>query len=225
MPVIRVFEPALCCNTGVCGPDLDQELVDFTAAVNALKAQGVDVHRANLASEPAQFAEHPVVVKFLQAAGSEGLPLTLVDDVTVLAGRHPRRGFAGRGTPAAAIVAVAVFQVIGDVGMAGAEGLRDLSVILGPLVGVLDHQLDRRAGGAALEGARQDADLVGFAALRGGQVVGEHTLLFAAGAEHIALSHRSFDRRAYATGAVRAALWLHGRAPGLYDMKHVLGMA
>ena len=91
MPVIRVFEPALCCNTGVCGPDLDQELVDFTAAVNALKAQGVDVHRANLASEPAQFAEHPVVVKFLQAAGSEGLPLTLVDDVTVLAGRHPRR--------------------------------------------------------------------------------------------------------------------------------------
>ena len=52
MPVIRVFEPALCCNTGVCGPDLDQELVDFTAAVNALKAQGVDVHRANLASEP-----------------------------------------------------------------------------------------------------------------------------------------------------------------------------
>lgn len=91
MPVIRVFEPALCCNTGVCGPDLDQELVDFTAAVNALKAQGVDIHRANLASEPAQFAEHPVVVKFLQAAGSEGLPLTLVDDVTVLAGRHARR--------------------------------------------------------------------------------------------------------------------------------------
>ncbi len=66
---------------------------------------------------------------------------------------------------------------------------------------------------------------VGFAALRGGQVVGEHTLLFAAGAEQIALTHRSFDRRVYATGAVRAALWAHGRAPGLYDMKHVLGMA
>ena len=66
---------------------------------------------------------------------------------------------------------------------------------------------------------------IGFAALRGGQVVGEHTLLFAADAEQIALTHRSFDRRVYATGAVRAALWLHGRAPGLYDMKHVLGMA
>ncbi|MCK8787579.1 4-hydroxy-tetrahydrodipicolinate reductase [Roseomonas sp. NAR14] len=65
---------------------------------------------------------------------------------------------------------------------------------------------------------------IGFAALRGGQVVGEHTLLFAAASEQIALTHRSFDRRVYATGAVRAALWLLGRPPGLYDMKHVLGL-
>ena len=65
---------------------------------------------------------------------------------------------------------------------------------------------------------------VGFAALRGGQVVGEHTLLFAAGSEHIALTHRSFDRRVYATGAVRAALWVLGRPPGLYGMRDVLGM-
>ena len=72
-------------------------------------------------------------------------------------------------------------------------------------------------------GARQTG-AIGFAALRGGQVVGEHTLLFAAGSEQIALTHRSFDRRVYATGAVRAALWLRDRAPGLYDMKHVLGM-
>ncbi|HZH47680.1 MAG TPA: 4-hydroxy-tetrahydrodipicolinate reductase [Roseococcus sp.] len=65
---------------------------------------------------------------------------------------------------------------------------------------------------------------IGFAALRGGQVVGEHTLLFAAGSEHIALAHRSFDRRAYASGAVRAALWLQGRPPGLYSMNDVLGL-
>ena len=65
---------------------------------------------------------------------------------------------------------------------------------------------------------------IGFAALRGGQVVGEHTLLFAGATEHIALTHRSFDRRVYATGAVRAALWLRDRPPGLYGMKHVLGM-
>ena len=90
MPVIRVFEPALCCNTGVCGPQLDQELVNFTAAVSELKTRGVDIERANLASEPSQFAHNPVVVNFLRTAGSEGLPLTLVDDVTVLTGRHPR---------------------------------------------------------------------------------------------------------------------------------------
>jgi 4-hydroxy-tetrahydrodipicolinate reductase len=65
---------------------------------------------------------------------------------------------------------------------------------------------------------------IGFAALRGGQVVGEHTLIFAAASEHISLTHRSFDRRVYATGAVRAALWAQGRAPGLYGMKDVLGM-
>jgi 4-hydroxy-tetrahydrodipicolinate reductase len=65
---------------------------------------------------------------------------------------------------------------------------------------------------------------IGFAALRGGQVVGEHTLIFAAGSEQIALTHRSFDRRVYAEGAVRAALWAAGQGAGLFDMKHVLGM-
>ncbi len=55
---------------------------------------------------------------------------------------------------------------------------------------------------------------IGFAALRGGQVVGEHTLIFAAATEHIALTHRAFDRRASPTGAVRAALWVAGRPAG-----------
>ncbi|MCX7932068.1 MAG: 4-hydroxy-tetrahydrodipicolinate reductase, partial [Rhodovarius sp.] len=66
---------------------------------------------------------------------------------------------------------------------------------------------------------------IGFAALRGGQVVGEHTLIFAAAHEHLALTHRSFDRAAYAVGAVQAAHWVVRQPPGLYDMRHVLGMA
>lgn len=72
-------------------------------------------------------------------------------------------------------------------------------------------------------GARRSG-AIGFAALRGGQVVGEHTLLFAAANEHIAITHRAFDRRAFATGAVRAALWAAGRPPGRYSMMDVLGM-
>ena len=66
---------------------------------------------------------------------------------------------------------------------------------------------------------------IGFAALRGGQVVGEHSLIFAAGTEHIVLTHRAFDRRSFAAGAVRAALWAVSRPPGFYSMMNVLGMA
>lgn len=91
VPTIRVFEPALCCNTGVCGPDLDQELVTFTADVQSLQAEGVDIGRVNLASDPSAFAQNPVVVNYLKVAGSDGLPLTLVNDTTVLTGRHPTR--------------------------------------------------------------------------------------------------------------------------------------
>ncbi|MBW4089976.1 MAG: 4-hydroxy-tetrahydrodipicolinate reductase [Proteobacteria bacterium] len=65
---------------------------------------------------------------------------------------------------------------------------------------------------------------IGFAALRGGQIVGEHTLIFAAATEQIALTHRAFDRRSFAQGAVRAARWLAGRPPGLFSMMDVLGM-
>jgi 4-hydroxy-tetrahydrodipicolinate reductase len=68
------------------------------------------------------------------------------------------------------------------------------------------------------------AGAIGFAALRAGQVVGEHTLLFASSNEHIALTHRAFDRRVFARGAVRAAFWTVGKPPGLYSMMDVLGM-
>ena len=73
-------------------------------------------------------------------------------------------------------------------------------------------------------GARRTGG-IGFAALRGGQVVGEHSLIFAAASEHIVLTHRAFDRRTFASGAVRAALWAVSQRPGLYSMMDVLGMA
>lgn len=72
-------------------------------------------------------------------------------------------------------------------------------------------------------GARRTGT-IGFASLRGGQVVGEHTAIFAAATEHLTIGHRSFDRRVYAEGAVRAALWLASKPAGLYGMADVLGL-
>lgn len=81
----------------------------------------------------------------------------------------------------------------------------------------------RDSGRDGQTGARRPG-AIGLAALRGGQVVGEHTLLFAADTEQVALTHRAFDRRNFAAGAIRAAVWAAGRPPGLYGMDDVLGM-
>ena len=72
-------------------------------------------------------------------------------------------------------------------------------------------------------GARCPGD-IGFASLRGGTVVGDHTTIFAGPAERIELSHKAEDRMIFARGAVKAALWARGRKPGLYSMADVLGL-
>lgn len=72
-------------------------------------------------------------------------------------------------------------------------------------------------------GARPTGE-IGFAALRGGEEVGVHTVMFASAGERLELTHRSFSREGYAAGAVLAAQWLKGRKPGLYGMKDVLGL-
>jgi 4-hydroxy-tetrahydrodipicolinate reductase len=66
---------------------------------------------------------------------------------------------------------------------------------------------------------------IGFSAIRGGQIVGEHSVLFIAGDEQVEFTHRARDRAAFARGALRAARWAAGRAPGLYSMADVLGIA
>ena len=79
-------------------------------------------------------------------------------------------------------------------------------------------------GRDGLTGARKTG-AIGFAALRGGDVVGDHVVIFAGTGERIELAHRATDRRIYAQGAVTAARWLDGRPPGLYGMADVLGLA
>ncbi len=78
-------------------------------------------------------------------------------------------------------------------------------------------------GRDGITGARQAGE-IGFAALRGGSVAGDHTVHFLADDERIALSHLAENRRIFAKGAVRAAQWLIGKAPGRYAMKEVLGL-
>ena len=67
-------------------------------------------------------------------------------------------------------------------------------------------------------------DSIGFATVRGGDIVGDHTLLFAGIGERIELTHKASSRATFAQGALRAAKWLQGRAPGLYDMRDVLNL-
>ena len=79
-------------------------------------------------------------------------------------------------------------------------------------------------GRDGITGARE-AGTIGFAALRGGTVVGEHSVVFAGDGERIELNHRAEDRSLFARGAVKAALWARGRRPGLYSMADVLDLA
>ena len=79
------------------------------------------------------------------------------------------------------------------------------------------------AAGDGVTGARRRGD-IGFAVLRGGDVAGEHTVVFATESERIELTHKAGSRAIFARGAVRAARWAAGRAPGLYDMADVLGL-
>ncbi|MCB1265552.1 MAG: arsenite efflux transporter metallochaperone ArsD [Mycobacterium sp.] len=91
MSKIEVFEPALCCATGVCGEDVDQALVTFSADMDYLRSRGGDIARYNLASEPQAFADNDSAKAFLHVSGSAGLPLILVDGVTAMTGRYPDR--------------------------------------------------------------------------------------------------------------------------------------
>lgn len=91
MTNIQIFDPALCCSTGVCGVEVDQRLVGFSADIDWAKKNGAQIERFNLSQQPMAFAEHAVVKNFLERSGAEALPLTLVNGEIALAGRYPVR--------------------------------------------------------------------------------------------------------------------------------------
>jgi hypothetical protein len=91
MTKIDVFDPPMCCSSGVCGPQVDPLLAAFAADVDWLGAQGVTVTRHNLAQEPQAFVSNPVVQQTLQREGDECLPLLLVNGEIAARGAYPRR--------------------------------------------------------------------------------------------------------------------------------------
>ncbi len=94
--IIQVFDPAMCCSTGVCGPDVDPKLVQFAADLDWLKSEGVIVQRHNLAQNPAAFVENKLVQATLTEKGEAALPLLLVNGKVAVTGRYlDRKELAG----------------------------------------------------------------------------------------------------------------------------------
>lgn len=88
---ITVYDPAMCCETGVCGPDVDPRLARFSADLEWLADQGVAVRRFNLAQEPGAFAEDASARGALETEGEAALPLIKADDAVVSIGAYPSR--------------------------------------------------------------------------------------------------------------------------------------
>ena len=90
MKTLQIFDPAMCCSTGVCLPSVDQRLVNLAADVAFLKTQGVEVERFNLGHQPAAFAKNPLVLSEM-GLEAENLPLFLVGGVVKAKGAYPDR--------------------------------------------------------------------------------------------------------------------------------------
>jgi len=89
MKKIEIFDPALCCPTGLCGPNIDPELIRIAAAVEVLKREGVDIERYNLRDVPQIYVDNAVVNNILNEKGIEALPVTIVDGNLELTGMYP----------------------------------------------------------------------------------------------------------------------------------------
>lgn len=106
MPRLEVFDPPMCCSTGVCGPGVDPALARFAADLDWLVGQGVEVARFNLAQDPSAFVRNALVAEAMRAK-EDALPLVLVDGAIVAEGRYPDRQalarFTGRPAPSGAV--------------------------------------------------------------------------------------------------------------------------
>lgn len=90
MKQLEVFDPAMCCSTGVCGVEVDPVLAQFAADLQWVQDHGIAVTRHNLGQEPQAFVANPAVVKEMEA-GMERLPIVAIDGYIVSTGMYPSR--------------------------------------------------------------------------------------------------------------------------------------
>jgi hypothetical protein len=89
MKKMVIFDPAMCCSTGVCGPSVNKELLRVSTVLNTLKNKGVLIERHNLTSNPQIFVDNKEINEILNTKGVESLPVIMVDGVVVKEGSYP----------------------------------------------------------------------------------------------------------------------------------------
>lgn len=87
--VVEVFDPPMCCSTGICGPDPQPELAAFAADLKRLGQMGIQVRRYNLGQDPIAFADNPSVKRLLDESDGDGLPVILADGEIFAQGFYP----------------------------------------------------------------------------------------------------------------------------------------
>jgi hypothetical protein len=94
--LVQVFDPAMCCSTGVCGPSVDPALARFASDLDWLTHQGVRVERFSLSQQPSAFALNTIVRTSLHEQGPGCLPMVLVDSVVAFQGKYPSRSMLAK---------------------------------------------------------------------------------------------------------------------------------
>lgn len=91
MKTIQVYDPPMCCSTGICGPDIDPDLVNFAAMLSQLGARGIKIERYNLGQQPMAFVQNPAVKALLDQEKTEALPVIFLEGKVYLKGRYPTK--------------------------------------------------------------------------------------------------------------------------------------
>lgn len=90
MKTIEIFDPAMCCPTGLCGTNVKPELLRLAVSIENLKKNGFNIKRYNLSDDPQAFVSNKIVNNYLQEKGVDALPITLVDGEIVVSGEYPK---------------------------------------------------------------------------------------------------------------------------------------